>query len=82
MDLETLEMPNLTHCELADTLTARLDVIMRLRTLAPDGQHRIRPRAIIRTISDARRALAAEQPGAMQSALKSIDLLSFELCDD
>jgi len=56
--------------------------VARLGDKAPDGRHRVRAQAIESAVSSAHTALAAGEPGAVQAALRSIDLLSFELCDD
>jgi hypothetical protein len=75
-------MSNLTLVELTDNLAARLTAIERLDGMTPDGRHRVARQSLDRAVCDARKALDAGKPVAVQAALASIDLLSFELCDD
>ena len=75
-------MPNAPSCTVFDTLAAGLGAVARLADMAPDGRHRMGPQAVESAVSNAHKALAAGEPGALQAAQRSLELLSFELCDD
>ena len=75
-------MPNATPCTLFDTLAAGLGAVAHLVDIAPGGRHRMGPQALESAVSNAHKALAAGEPGALQAAQRSLELLSLELCDD
>jgi hypothetical protein len=72
----------LPHTELAETLVSRINVVSRMTVTPGQGSHRTRREHISNVIDKARAAIAAGDSNALEEALRSLDLLSFELCEE
>lgn len=73
----------LTSPPLVDQLTCRLEAVCRLRAgTACRRRDRARQRHLDEVEREARAAIASGERMAIETALSSVDLLSFELCDD
>jgi len=68
--------------ELAAILAARIDAAARLCVDRKAPLPHRRKQHARTVIDDARSALAAGEAASMRSALRSIDLLALELCDE
>jgi hypothetical protein len=68
--------------ELVATLTARIDAVVRLCATSKAPLPRLRKEHAGTVIGEARSAVEAGKAAELQSALRSIDLLSFELCNE
>ena len=80
---EKNEMPrDQSPSEMAATLTARVDAVARIYALLGEDSGRAQGNHASTVIDRARFAVASGEAASLQSALESIDLLSFELCDE
>jgi hypothetical protein len=73
---------DLSSSEMAATLTARVDAIARIHALLGESSRRARSDHAVAVIDHARFAVASGDAASLQSALRTVDLLSFELCDE
>lgn len=73
---------DLLTSEVAATLTARVEAVVRIYPLSKENLRRARMDHASAVIDCARLAVASGDTASLQSALRSMDLLSFELCDE
>jgi hypothetical protein len=77
------KMPlDLSPVEAEAALTAHVEAVARICALSTEKTRADRMDRARTAIDRARRAVASGEAAPLRSALQSMDLLSFELCDD
>ena len=67
---------------LSQDLAARMELIGRISVTAKNGRQSRRHQHLDEAMEKARTAIVSGEVSSLQAALWSIDLISFELCDD
>lgn len=67
---------------LAALLAERMELVTRLASLPPDGRHRVCHDDVESVIEQASSAIDKGEVADLKLALATVELLSFELCDD
>jgi hypothetical protein len=81
--LEKAKVPlDLSSSEMASALIARVDAVARIYALLGENSRRARSDHADTVIDRARFVVASGDAASLQSALRTVDLLSFELCDE
>jgi hypothetical protein len=73
---------NSTDAKLADTLVSRVNAILRITGMPGHVSDRTRKEQISSVIDKVRVAIARRDSRALEATLRSLDLLSLELCEE
>lgn len=69
-------------CDLATALAARIEAIARLCALSRPPSHHVRCGYVSAVMREAGSAVATGEMASLEAATRSMDLLSFELCEE